>query len=381
MPSLGADMEDGKLVEWLVKPGDAISRGDVVAVVETQKGAIEIEIFVGGTIAELCAKEGETIPVGGVMARIESEGEELPAPIPAPEKAPAEQAAPVSRPVPQVAARTGRAKVSPAARRLAAESGIDPEALDGTGVDGAVTLADVEPARKAGAAPAKKRTGFDTIEMRRAIGAAMTRSKREIPHYYLSSTVDLGRALTWLSDCNEGRPPTERMLAAVLLLKATALALRDHPQFNGYWQDDAFQPGAGIHIGWAIALRGGGLVSPAIHDVDALSLPDLMVKLRDLVTRARQGGLRSSELADPTVMVTSLGERGADSVTGIIYPPQVAILGFGRIRERPWVADGTIEVRPLVDMSLAADHRVSDGHAGGLLLDRIEKLLQEPEKL
>jgi len=281
---------------------------------------------------------------------------------------------------------SGRVKVSPAARRRAAELGIDPEALPGTGVDGAVSYADVELARMAGTKPAVaprpvRQGSFDPVEMRRAIAAAMTRSKREIPHYYLSSTIDMGAALDWLAKYNAPRAPDERMLAAVLMLKASALALRKVPGLNGFWRKDAFEPGAGVHIGWAISLRGGGLVAPAIHDVDTLALPDLMVRLRDLVARARSGGLRSSEMMDATATITSLGERGADAVTGIIHPPQVAILGFGRIRERPWVANGQVEARPLIEVTLAADHRASDGHTGGLLLSAIETALQEPEKL
>ncbi|KHK93436.1 dihydrolipoamide acetyltransferase family protein [Novosphingobium malaysiense] len=393
MPSLGADMESGKLVEWMVKPGDTVHQGDTVAVVETQKGAIEVEIFEDGTVSELVAKEGETVPVGGVLAHVRTAGDKTPAAAPATaapapveaSPAPASPAPPAPRPAPAAFARTGRVKVSPAARRLAAEIGIDPEGLIGTGVDGSVSLADVELARsrgtKAAPAPSARRTGFDPAEMRKAIAAAMARSKREIPHYYLASTIDMEPALAWLAAYNEGRPPTERMLAAVLTLKATALALREHGQFNGFWQDGQFQPGKGIHVGWAIALRGGGLVSPAIHDADGLSLPELMDVLRDLVARARSGRLRGSEIMDPTMTVTSLGEQGADSVMGVIYPPQVAILGFGRIVERPWVVDGQVVPRRLTQLSLAADHRASDGHAGGRLLSTIEQLLLEPEKL
>ena len=390
MPSLGADMENGKVVEWLIKPGDTVHKGDVVAVVETHKGAIDVEIFEDATVSELCADIGATVPVGGLLARLQTEGEaSAAAPPPKPEAA-----APTRKPPPAKAApkpaftitRTGRVKVSPVARRMAAEYGIDPEQLKGTGVDGSVSLADVELARASGVKPAEaeapaRRGGFDPAEMRRAIAAAMTRSKREIPHYYLSNTVDLSASLDWLAAYNEGRSPAERMLAATLLLKATALGLKKMPQLNGFWQDDAFSPGEGIHIGWAISLRGGGLVSPAIHDVDTLELPELMAKLRDVVARARTGGLRSSELMDATVTITSLGERGADAVTGIIYPPQVAIVGFGRIRERPWVVEGKVVPRPLVDVSLAGDHRASDGHAGGRLLSLIEQFLQEPEKL
>ena len=384
MPSLGADMESAKVVEWLVQPGQSVRNGDIIAVVETQKGAIDVEVFVAGTVTELVATEGQTVPVGGLLARIETEGEII-APAPAPPPAPA-PAPPVRRPpAPLPLPASGRVKVSPAARRRAAELGIDPEVLPGTGVDGAVSFADVELARMTGKRPAAAgrggRGGFERVEMRRASAAAMTRSKRDIPHYSLSSAIDMGPALDWLAAFNAARPPDERMLAGVLLLKAAALGLRKVPQLNGFWQDGAFRQAQGVHIGWAIALRGGGLVAPAIHDVDRLALPDLMARLRDLVARARSGGLRSSELMDATVTVTSLGERGADAVTGVIHPPQVAILGFGRIVERPWVVGGQVVARPVLAVSLAADHRASDGHAGGLLLSAIETALQEPEKL
>ena len=415
MPSLGADMESARLTEWLVKPGAAVKKGDVVAIVETHKGAIEVEIFHDGTVAELIAQEGDDVPVGGLLARIAAPGEVAvqpaaarpaappPEAAPSPPKAEAKSAPrrapapppPAPPPRPTAPPSTGaRAKVSPVARRRAAELGIDPDALTGTGIDASVTLADVElaartqaappappPAPAAAAAPRKARSGFDPAEMRKAIAAAMGRSKREIPHYYLTGTIDIGAALAWLEKHNADRTPDERLLPAVLLLKATALALRETPQLNGFWENDAFRPGPGIHVGWAIALRGGGLVAPAIHDADQKPLPELMTALRDLVARARSGGLRSSELTDPTVTVTSLGERGADSVIGVIYPPQVAIVGFGRIAERPWIAGGRVKKRPLVSVSLAADHRASDGHAGGLLLAAIDRLLQEPEKL
>lgn len=261
-----------------------------------------------------------------------------------------------------------------------------------TGIDGSVTLADVEVAARAPTAqrpavaveaPAKKapRKGFDRAAMRQAIAAAMQRSKREIPHYYLGQTIDFAAATDWLAATNADKPPPERLLPAVLLLKATALALAEVPALNGHYVDGAFQPGDGIHVGWVIALRGGGLVAPAILDAAGLALPDLMAGLRDLVQRARTGGLRASELGSGTVTVTSLGERGADSVIGVIYPPQVALVGFGRIATRPWVVDGEVTARPLVGATLAADHRVCDGHLGGLLLAAIDRFLQQPEKL
>jgi pyruvate dehydrogenase E2 component (dihydrolipoamide acetyltransferase) len=413
MPSLGADMESGKIVEWLVKPGATVKKGDVIAVVETHKGAFEIDIFEEGTVTELCAKEGEELPVGALLARIAAPGEqpakaeakpphlaEKPAPRPAADEAPAPptekpeptepKAEPATAPTAPRPTPVGRAKVSPVARRRAGELGIDPEALEGTGIDGSVTLADIElaaskgaPARASSPAPApeKRRTGFDPDQMRQAIAAAMSKSKREIPHYYLSSTVDMTNGLGWLESYNKERAPEERLLPAVLLLRATALALKAHPRFNGFWEDGRFRPADGIHVGWAIALRGGGLIAPAIRDTDTLSLSRLMEALRDLVGRARSGGIKGSEMMDPTVTVTSLGDRGAEAVLGVIYPPQVAILGFGRVTQRPWVVDGEIAARPLLNASLAADHRASDGHAGGLFLSAIDRLLQEPETL
>jgi pyruvate dehydrogenase E2 component (dihydrolipoamide acetyltransferase) len=301
-----------------------------------------------------------------------------------PEFPPSPELPPVEIPEPEAVGRA-RVRMTPAARRRAAELGLDTTRVRGTGPEGAITLADIEAAAAAriGVPPSARapRAGFDPGEMRKAIAAAMARSKREIPHYYLTQTVDLRRALTWLEEVNRERPPTERLLPAVLFLKATALALRKVPELNGFWLKDSFLPGAGVNIGWAISLRGGGLIAPAVHDADQKSLSELMAALRDLIQRARTGGLRSSELTDPTITVTSLGERGAEAVIGVIYPPQVALVGFGRILERPWAVDGALAVRPVVSLSLAADHRASDGHRGGLLLAEIDRLLQAPEAL
>ena len=217
--------------------------------------------------------------------------------------------------------------------------------------------------------------------MRQTIAAAMARSKREIPHYYLAHTIDLHRALAWLAEDNARRPVTERLLYGVLLIKAVALALREVPELNAVWRGDHVEPSAAVHVGVAISLRGGGLVAPALHDTDRRPLGELMQRLpRPRAARALRR-LRSSELSDPTITVTSLGEQGVESVFGIIYPPQVAIVGFGRIVERPWVVDGVGRRPAVVTATLSADHRVSDGHRGGLFLAAIERCLQTPERL
>ena len=217
--------------------------------------------------------------------------------------------------------------------------------------------------------------------MRQAIAAAMARSKREIPHYYLAETVPLARALAWLAAHNAAHPLAERLLAAVLLVKAVALALAEAPELNGHYEAGRFRPSAAVHAGIAIALRGGGLVAPALHDVAAKPLPQLMRELADLVQRCRAGRLRSSELSDATITVTNLGDLGAESVFGVIYPPQVALVGFGRIGDRPWVEDGRIVAQPVAQASLAADHRVSDGQRGARFLAALAERLQQPEAL
>jgi pyruvate dehydrogenase E2 component (dihydrolipoamide acetyltransferase) len=377
MPALGADMEAGTLAEWHVKVGDRVHSGDVVAVVETQKGAIEVEIFLDGVVTQLVVGEGEQVPVGAVLAEIDGpERTAPPPPTPPPSPPKAVTAAP---PVAIVASGGERRRVSPYARRRAGELKIDLATIKPTGVEGSIWLVDVEAAAKS-AAPAKRK-GFDFAEMRKAIASAMSRSKREIPHYYLSETVDATATLAFLERLNADRPPIERILPAAAFLKAAALSVRETPAVNGFFVNGAFAPSTEVHVGWAVALRGGGLIAPAIRDADKRPLSELMAAMRDLIERSRRGVLRSSELTSPTVTITNVGDRGAETVAGIIYPPQVAIIGFGRVSLRPWVANGRVEARPLVNLSLAGDHRVTDGHVGGLFLASIARRLQEPEAL
>jgi pyruvate dehydrogenase E2 component (dihydrolipoamide acetyltransferase) len=254
----------------------------------------------------------------------------------------------------------------------------------GTGIGGAIRREDIEQAAAAlAAAPAERpRAPLDRpARLRQAIGAAMARSKREIPHYYLATTIDMHEAMTWLAEENLRRPVTDRLLYGVLLIKAVALALKEVPELNSVWRGSEAVLRPAVHVGVAISLRGGGLVAPALHDTAGQSLGDLMRQFRDLVQRARSGGLRSSELSDPTITVTSLGERGVESLFGVIFPPQVAIVGFGKIVERPWAVGGQVVTRRLVTATLSADHRVSDGHRGGLFLAAVDRLLQEPSRL
>ncbi len=397
MPSLGADMEAGTLVEQLKKPGEVVKRGDIVAVVETQKGAIEIEIFEDGVLDRWLIEPGVEVPVGAPLAMIRRPGEAPgaapavapaieapPAPCPSPPRPSPPGPTPIAARAPAPAPSVGQIRASPAARKLALERGVDLTRIAGSGPDGAIVLADVE-AAPAGAPArpeaAKAPSGFNFDQMRAAIAAAMSRSKREIPHYYLSDTVDVGAATAFVGKLNAERPPDHRLLLGALFVKATATAAKAFPEFNGAFENGVFRPSAAIHVGLAISIRGGGLVAPAIHDAADLTLDELMAAMRDLIGRVRAGRFRSSEIADPTITVSSLGERGVEALYGVIYPPQVAIVGFGKVVERPWLVDHAPTARPLVTATLAADHRVSDGHRGALFLAKIGDLLQHPEAL
>lgn len=403
LPSLGADMDEGTLLEWLVKPGDEVKKGQIVAIVDTSKAAVDVECWQEGTVADLLVAPQQKVPVGTVLALLLEAGEsaadaekykcemlakfsELAQPAAV---ATVVAAAPAPTAVPlKKSALAGRRLITPVARKRALELNLDLDIVTGSGPRGAVTLEDVEQAvtklAQGAAAPNNKqadRQADRQAEMRKAIAAAMSRSKREIPHYYLAETIPMARALAWLAQENIQRPMAERLLPAVLLLKAVAQALRKYPELNGFYRDGAFQQAVRVNPGVAVSLRQGGLMAPALLDADRKNLAMLMQELGNLVKRTRTGSLKSSELSEATITVTNLGDQGVESVFGVIYPPQVALVGFGRIIDKAWVEGGQVKVQPIVVASLAADHRVSDGHRGALFLAELREQLQQPEAL
>jgi pyruvate dehydrogenase E2 component (dihydrolipoamide acetyltransferase) len=279
-----------------------------------------------------------------------------------------------------------RLLVSPAARKRATELGVDLASVSPARPGAAITLGDVERAtasRKLGAAApaAAVAPSAGPADMRAVIAQAMSRSKREIPHYYLGTTIEMTRATRFVADWNAAHPVTERLLPGVLLIKAVALALAKVPELNGFWRNGRFEPSAAINVGAATRLRRGGLVAPALEAANTQPLPALMRQLQAAVERARAGRLRQSELAGATVTVSSLGEGGVETLYPIIHPPQVAIVGFGSVVVRPWCVGGAIVPASVVTATLSADHRVSDGHRGSQFLVEVDRLLQEPEKL
>ena len=386
MPSLGADMEDGTLREWKVKPGDTVHRGDIIADVETQKGIIEIEVFEDGTIEQLLVKSDEKVPVGKVMALIAPKAITA---VPSPKLVPIEQPAevhPIEEALTPIHEHEG-IRVSPLAKRIAAENHLDLSTVQGTGDGGAITREDVEKAlaerdiRLKPSVPEAATTSAPSTEnIRMAVAAAMSKSNREIPHYYLETSIDMSKAVAWLTEANRQRPVQKRLLPVVLLIKAVASSLLEFPDLNAIWENSLLRKSE-INIGFVVSLRTGGLVVPAIHRANEKSLDEIMETLNELIPRARAFKLRSSELSESTITLTNLGDGGADVVFGVIYPPQVAIVGFGEMVEHPIAIDGMLDVRPVLRATLAGDHRATDGLTGSRFLSTLKNKLQQPETL
>lgn len=383
LPSLGADMDSATLTAWLKQPGEHVRHGEALVTVETTKGLIDIESYDDAQILEQLVQPGAKVPVGAVIARLQVEGVSA-APAPAQPASPAPPATGALEPPPHAegpgnihGAAPPHARISPAARRRALELGLSLEDLQPRAAGAVVHVADVE---KLAAGQPVAHTGARAT-MRVTIGAAMARAKREIPHYYLGQRVNFGPARDWLSRHNASVAVQDRLIEAVLVTKAVALAAARIEGFNGYFRTGRFEPSATVHAGAAIAVRGGGLVAPALLDADRKNLSTLMKEFSALVTRVRAGHLRSGEFTAATITVTSLGADGVDVLYPIINPPQVAIVGAGAIREQAWVEHGQVLVRPVLTLTLAADHRVTDGRAGARFLRAVADLLAQPEAL
>lgn len=368
MPSLGADMESAVLMEWHVKEGDAVKKGQIIAEVETSKGVIEIEVFEDGIVKKLLVAPETDCKVGMPLAIIASADDTM---------AQTEKTKQKSITKEQNLAQEERIKISPAARKRAVELGVDLNQI--TPIEGVIQLSQIEavaPTKEKSADKEKFKDG-----MRQAIAAAMSRSNAEIPHYYLATSINMTPALEYLKELNRERNINERILPVALLVRAVVLSLKEVPQLNGFWQDSEMQLSKEIHPGIAIALRGGGLITPALVDAQEMSLDDTMHSLSELITRTRTGKLRSSEMTQQTITITNLGDLGVESVYGVIYPPQLAIVGFGAIMNKPWAEKDALCVRKVMSATLAGDHRATDGRIGALFLDKLNRYLQKPEEL
>ena len=407
MPSLGADMETGTLMEWKVKEGESVKKGQVIAEVESSKGVIEVEVFEEGVIDKLLVEPGTVCDVGTAIAVIRgenetddmlkkelasvtgetstqedvseklSEEEEKRAVKEEPQKETAVRKEEAPKQKSEKKSSEHEVKISPAARKKAEALGVDIDVL-AAGTEGKIGVLEVE---EAAAASSKGKKQGDSNVMRQAIAAAMSRSNAEIPHYYLSTSINMTPALEWLAEQNSRRSIKDRILPAALTIRAVVKALQAVPELNGFWKDDALQMSEEVNPGVAIAKRTGGLVTPALLSAQEMDLDQTMKAFHDLITRTRSGKLRSSEITQQTIVITNLGDLGVERVYGVIYPPQVALVGLGRIVDAPWVEGDALAVRKVMQATLAGDHRATDGRTGALFLDKLNQILQKPEEL
>ena len=393
-------MERGTVLEWYVQPGDVVGRGSVVALVSTEKADVDVEIWQKGTIAEFLVEVGEEVPVGTPLLRLGSVDEATTEPEPTIEPEPTLEPEPVLEETAEAAgsARTGlpptpeggqRIAASPRARSVAAARGVDLATVTGSGPDGAILERDLLAASAGIEATAQVHTGPGAGDgkaadrqaaMRQAIADRMAKANAEIPHYHLELDLDLGPTLSWLEEHNRPLDVADRVLPAALFLKATAAAALAVPELNGSWIDSRYQPAKGSDVAVVISLRKGGLVTPKISDGANKTVDEVMADLKELVAGARRGSLRSSWMSGAGITVTNLGDNGVDRVNGVIFPPQVALVGFGQIAERPCVVEGAVVPRPMVTVSLAADHRATDGSTGSRFLRALAEHLT-PAKL
>lgn len=414
MPALGADMTEGKVIEWLVEPGDHVERGEIVAVVETDKSDIEIEVFEAATIRELVVPLGQVVPIGTPIATLEPDAwtaaPVTPTPPPAPAAAvvvPARTASPLVRHLaddrqvdlervhgsgpggrvtrddveraaaaPTIGVSSERPRITPHARRVAERAGLDrPQLAELAAAGGVVTAADVT--RHAARLRPSGEPGPTIDRMRRRIGELMTRSWHDIPHYHLERRLDLTDVLERLGSMNAQRPVSDRVLPAAVLLAAVAHAAGNTPECNGWWRDDQFTASEHVNLGVVLSLRSGGIIVPTIERAEELDVMEIMARLRELVDRARHGRLRGSDVTEASITVTNLGDQGADVVFGVIHPPQVALVGFGAIRDEMGTAERAGSVRRIVRASLAGDHRAIDGLTGSNFLAETQRALDD----
>jgi pyruvate dehydrogenase E2 component (dihydrolipoamide acetyltransferase) len=377
MPALEMAQETGKIVSWLKKEGDTISKGEPLLEVETDKAVVEVEAAAQGVLAGIKAREGDVVPVGVTIAWIVAPGEQLP--VDAPSAAPSARKT-SEPPAPLSLARETRAEdaqvdgskaqISPKARRLAKEHGIDTDNLRGSGPDGAITSEDVLAAVRAPAASAPTAPVLSTIG--RLMAERTTQSWTQVPHFFLTREIDAGA----LQQTREQRGVS----VTDLLVALTARVLRKHPKMNASWAGNGIQLNPGVNISVAMAVT-DGVVGAVIPNADTAALADIAQLRKDLVDRARSGRLKPADVTGGTFTITNLGMYGIDTFNAIIAPPQAAILAVGRIADRVVAVNGQPAVRPMMTLSLSCDHRVVDGAQAAVFLSDLAEAVRVPAEL
>ena len=385
MPQMGYDMQEGTVARWHKKEGDAVTRGEVIADIETDKATVEFEAYTTGILRKIVAEEGTTIPVGEIIAVITDPDEPLPDDLLSVAKPAVTASPPESTPAPaapEPAAPSAKAvRASPIARRLARQQGIDLALISGTGPGCRITEKDVLD-YTAAPAPAAVAPGerVDLSRMRQAIARVTVDSKRETPHFYVTASIDMTKAMSLRRDSNAALPSERRISVNDLIIKACAVALGQYPKFNAFFRGDHLQMNTGINIGIAIALP-AGLIVPGIGGCEGKSLIEIATASKDLIARANSGTLRNEEYSGTTFSISNLGVFDVDSFSAIIYPPHTAILAVAAVKEQPVVRDSTVVVAQMMKVTLSVDHRVADGAEAAPFLVEVKRLLESPARL
>lgn len=394
MPALEMAQETGKIVNWLKKEGDKITKGEPLLEVETDKAVVEIEAPGDGVLAGVKQTEGAVVPVGQTIAWIVAPGEKPPAEeaqvqtgrtmTSEPARTAAAPSAPKAAAGPAVPSAGGDVKVSPKARRIAKELGVDLSRVKGTGPDGTVTSEDVEAAAKSPAAtplPAVPQGGGEPMSaIARLMAERTTQSWTQAPHFFLVRDLDA----TSLNEAREKLGPAVEKAKGVklthtdLLLALTSRVLVKHPKMNASWAGNGIRMNPAVNIGVAVAVP-DGVVSAVIPNSGTAPLADIAASRRDLADRAKANKLKPADLSNGTFTISNLGMYGIDAFSAIIVTPQAAILAVGRIADRVVPVDGKPGIRPMLTLTLSSDHRVVDGAQAALFLNDLAEAIRDPQ--
>jgi pyruvate dehydrogenase E2 component (dihydrolipoamide acetyltransferase) len=412
MPKLSDTMQEGVIAKWNVKEGDTVKSGDIIAEVETDKATMDVEVFDSGTILKIFAKEGESVPLGGLLTIIGKPGEDIsqftggsaptastpaPAKAAAPEQAsaPAKQEATFDPILGDLASSStdARIKASPLARKMAAEQGIDLGKVKGSGPEGRIVRKDVETAPAGGSAPSvtpavqapvfiPAPTGADEevriTQMRKTIARRLAESKFTSPHFYETIDIDMKHAVAAREQLNA--ISDVKLSYNDLVVKACAVALRRHPKINSSWLGEVIRINGGVHVAVAVAVE-DGLLTPVIRNADQKGLRQISLETKDLATRARDKKLQPEEWEGSTFTISNLGMYGIEEFTAIINPPNAAILAVGSIRDVPVVENNQVVPGKRMKVTLSSDHRVVDGASAAEFLSTLRHLLENPSSM
>jgi pyruvate dehydrogenase E2 component (dihydrolipoamide acetyltransferase) len=415
MPKLSDTMTEGVVSAWHKKVGDKVKSGEVLAEIETDKATMEFESFTDGVLLHIGVEKGRTAPVDSVLAVLGKEGEDItalladaaksaptaapaaapaapaaaPAPIaapvaaaPAPAPVAAPRPAPVAAPAPAVSS-NGRVHASPLARRLAEEKGIDIARVKGSGPEGRITKRDVDGYTGGGMAYAGPQVeSFEEVavsQMRKTIARRLAESKFTAPHFYLTLEIDMARAMEAREAINKHIAP-DKISFNDLVIKAAAVALKQHPKVNSSWLGDRIRTNHHVHIGVAVAVEEGLLV-PVVRFADGKPLRTIGAEVRDYARKAKEKKLQPQDWEGNTFTISNLGMFGIEEFTAIINPPDACILAVGGIVEKPVVRNGAIVPGHTMKVTLSCDHRVVDGATGAAFLNTFKQLLEEPALL